>query len=172
MNIFYLDSDPVVCARYHNDKHVVKMIVESCQLLSTAHHVLDDSIPTYHEKKEIIYKATHKNHPSGIWTRESAKNYKWLWQLTKALCAEYTHRYGKIHKCESSGLLDFLQTPPVNINKAGEFTTPPLAMPDDCKISEDAIASYKQYYMKHKHHIANWKNREIPDWFRTEPVSL
>jgi hypothetical protein len=96
MNIFYLDEDPKICAQYHCDKHVVKMIIEYAQLLSTAHRVLDGfegygssksgnrqvKIWTIHDSRdEILYKATHVNHPSNIWTRSSVKNYHYMFQL-------------------------------------------------------------------------------------------
>jgi hypothetical protein len=91
MNIFYLDPNPQVAARYHVDKHVVKMVLESAQLLSAAHFVLD-------KNNEGMYKPTHINHPCSKWTRESKANYLWLYQLFKELSHEYTFRYGKVHK--------------------------------------------------------------------------
>jgi hypothetical protein len=79
-------------------------------------------------------------------------------------CKEYTYRYGKVHKCESSGLVDALQKSPNNIT-IGEFTEPTPAMPDDIKVEHDSIASYRNYYIKNKMHLAKWKNRNIPEWF-------
>ena len=113
MNIFYLHPDPKTCAEYHVDKHCVKMILETCQLLSTAHRVLD-GVETMAKSKTgrnvkrwvlpdnretIVYSATHMNHPSAVWCRQNRDNYYWLWCLLKSLCDEYTYRYGKIHKC-------------------------------------------------------------------------
>ena len=72
MNIFYLDSDPYVAAKMHCDKHVVKMILESAQMLSTAHRVLDGD--EYADERGL-YKMAHKNHPSTIWVRTSTDNY-------------------------------------------------------------------------------------------------
>jgi hypothetical protein len=107
MNIFYLDEDPKICAQYHCDKHVVKMIIEYAQLLSTAHRVLDGfegygasksgnrqvKIWTIHDSRdEILYKATHVNHPSNIWTRSSVKNYHYMFQLWHYLCLEYSNQ--------------------------------------------------------------------------------
>ena len=78
MNIFYLDEDPVLAAQMHCDKHVVKMILESAQLLSTAHLLIDgDELAD----ERGLYKATHKNHPSSKWVRDSSENYEWLWNL-------------------------------------------------------------------------------------------
>lgn len=88
MNIFLLDYDVKKCAQSHVDKHVVKMILETAQLLCGAHHVIGttDNIP---------YKLSHKNHPCSIWVRESLTNYLYLCELGLELCYEYTYRYGK-----------------------------------------------------------------------------
>lgn len=182
MNIFYLDNNPRVCAEMHNDKHCVKMILEYAQLLSTAHRILDGSPyitlnasgrkrTVYQladaERDGILYSATHVHHPSAIWVRVSDKNYVWLQNLLEELCLEYTHRYGKIHKVQSSGLTGALQKLPNNIPQ-GHFTEPTPAMPDDCKVAGDSIASYKNYYIMNKTHLANWKKRPVPDWYITK----
>ena len=178
MNIFYLDNDVVTCAEMHNDKHCVKMILEYAQLLSTAHRVLDgvelNGLSVSGRKKKfwtlgdrrdyILYKATHINHPSAVWVRKNQQNYIWLSQLLHALCKEYTYRYGKIHKVERDGLLEELYNWPMNI-PMGEFTEPTPAMPDDVKVAGDSIKSYHNYYIKNKAHLANWKNRKVPDWY-------
>jgi hypothetical protein len=183
MNIFYLDSDPRVCAEMHNDKHCVKMILEYAQLLSTAHRVLDGSIierlSTSGRKQKVyvladnrdatLYSATHVNHPSAIWVRQSYANYVWLSKLLTELCKEYTHRYGKIHKVERVGLEEELMYPPMNIPAHAPFTEPTPAMPDDVKIPNDSISSYRNYYVKNKTHLASWKgkvnSRAVPNWF-------
>ena len=178
MNIFYLDHDVVKCAEMHNDKHTVKMILEYCQLLSTAHRYLDGievigktktgrNVKRWKlndERDTILYSATHINHPSAVWCRKNAANYEWLHQLLVALCKEYTFRYGKIHKCQSTGLVDALSRIPSNI--ANEpFTQPTPAMPDQVKIAGDSVASYRNYYINNKTHLANWKKRKVPDWY-------
>lgn len=189
MNIFFLDSDIAKCAQMHNDKHCVKMILEYSQLLSTAHRVLDGkeeegkkmvagSFPVRwrkfkqwklnDERNSILYSATHINHPSAIWVRQSDSNYNWLHNLLVELCREYTFRYGKIHKCESSGLVEVLKMVPNNI-LSKEFTEPTPAMPEEIKINSDSISSYRNYYIKSKQHLASWSgkynSREVPDWF-------
>lgn len=164
MNIFYLHPDPKKCAEMHLDKHCVKMILEYSQLLSTAHRVLDgidNVLPD--NRNNYLYKSAFVNHPSAIWTRRCYENYDWLVNLLECLHAEYTYRYGKVHKSES--LLDFLTSPPDNIAYNEFFTQPTPAMPDDCKVLNSSIASYRKYYQKYKSHIAVWKNRPIPDWF-------
>jgi hypothetical protein len=160
MNIFYLDKNPTTCAKYHVDKHVVKMILEYSQLLSTAHRKLDSNLSK--AKDNILYKSTHVNHPSSVWVRNSSGNYKWLLRLLKALHKEYSFRYGKIHK--SISLIDELCDLPKNINN-GKFSDPPLAMPDNFKL-DNAILSYRNYYVNGKSHLANWKLRNNPEWFK------
>jgi len=168
INIFYLDHNVDTCAEYHVDKHVVKMILEYAQLLSTAHRVLDgvkvektfrlnDSF-----MDSFIYKATHVNHPSAIWARHSRSNYMYLYDLWLSLMREYTFRYGKVHK--SSRLIEALKNPPKNISN-GDFTQPTPAMPDDCKVPGDSIASYRKYYVASKSKLASWKMRTQPEWF-------
>ena len=186
MNIFYLDSDPRKCAEWAVDKHVVKMILEAAQLLSTAHRVLDGvettiRLPTISDpnkwrnkklwilddpsRNQMLYAATHGNHPSAKWVRESNNNYNWLWCYLYEHCKEYTHRYGKIHKVQSSGLLAMLGTPPKNI-PIGYKTQPPSAMDAKYLISEDARDNYRNYYKHGKAHLHSWKNREPPEWIK------
>jgi len=188
MNIFYLDHDVRKCAEMHNDKHVVKMILEYAQLLCTAHRIIDGVLSTgvslsgrkktiyvlADNRDTILYSATHVNHPSAVWVRQSDKNYDWLFALFQALMDEYTYRYGKVHAC--SKLEMHLARIPDNIPWA-PFTEPTPAMPDDVKVLKetytdryelDSLASYRNYYIKNKIHLANWKNREVPDWYTTK----
>lgn len=176
MNIFYLDHDVVKCAQYHNDKHVVKMIIEYAQLLSTAHRVLDGTKSVRLSKtgrkqtafilpdsrESVLYSATHINHPSAVWVRQSSVNYEWLHCLLFQLCKEYTYRYGKTHKVEASGLLMKLQEIPKNISTKTRFTEPTPAMPDEFKVSGDSIQSYWNYYNGAKTRMFSWKNRNVP----------
>jgi hypothetical protein len=139
------------------------MILESVQLLCSAHHVCNEI-----EIKYIPpYKLTHKNHPSSKWVRESLSNYMWLVSLTKELCSEYTYRYGKIHKCERDGYVRDLENNKPDIEDLG-LTIPPAAMPDIYKSKlntfENIIESYKQYYYFEKTHILSWKKRNIPEF--------
>ena len=147
MNIFYLDEDPEVAAIVQYNKHVVKMILESAQMLCTAHHCYGDR----EQKENVPYKQAHLNHPSTIWARRSRATYMWLYEHMLALGHEYTHRYGKVHKsiikCK-----DFLATPPRHI-QGTEFTQPPQAMPDEYK-AECSIEAYWNYYIGEKHVVA------------------
>jgi hypothetical protein len=153
MNIFYLDKNTTKCAQYHNDKHVVKMILETAQLLCGAHWATGGEAP---------YKLSHKNHPSAIWTRSDIHNYLWLCDLGIDLCGEYNHRYGKMHKSYDI-ILWCLENRP-KIPNVG-FTDPPLAMPDEYKESCH-IQSYRNYYMGDKRDFCNWKYRDTPNWFK------
>lgn len=182
MNIFYLDKNPQKCAEMHVDKHCVKMILEYAQLLSTAHRVLDgvltDGLSQSGRKRklyvlndsrnEILYSATHVNHPSAVWCRQSDSNYMWLAELLEECCKEYSYRYGKIHKVESSGLMQSLKNIfPKNIpNKP--FTEPTPAMPDECKVPGNSLMSYHNYYNMNKSHLWSWKgkinSRPVPKW--------
>lgn len=161
MNIFFVDESPETAAQMMCDKHVVKMILETAQLLSTAHRILDDNT------NEILYKATHKNHPSAVWVRESFLHYSWLYNHFTSLCDEYTHRYGKVHKTDTK-LRKVLRNYPQKFS-IGTYSwkEPPCCMPDDSKISSNTVDNYRQYYNTHKKHMHKWTNRNTPDWIIT-----
>ena len=176
MNIFYIDENPVQAAKAMVDKHVVKMILETAQILSTAHRVMDGEMAIeksksgrsvkrwklHDERENLLYKATHINHPSAVWVRESIENYNWALEHLVALCAEYTHRYNKVHKCWCT--LTFpLGTPPWNLKEHG-FTPPPCAMPEEYVVENNALQSYRNYYSKGKANLHAWKKRQPPDW--------
>ena len=160
MNIFVLDYDPSVCAKMHCDKHVVKMILESAQLLCGVHHMTD----SVHEPP---YGLSHKNHPCSIWARECIENYLWLCDLGLELCKEYTLRYGKYHKCQRviSWCLEHLP----NLRENGDLTPFAMAMPDYCKIGT-AVQSYREYYNKEKTSFAKWKFTSVPHWYNSNKL--
>lgn len=145
MNIFILDIDPVRAAQMQCDKHVVKMVLESAQILSTI-----NGGP---------YKPTHKNHPCVLWAQETAGNYHWLSIHALALCAEYTLRYGKVHKCEA--VIRSI-TPPSIPQGSSEFV---MCMPVQYQKFGDVVKSYRAYYMGEKAGFAKWTNREAPSWW-------
>ena len=151
MNIFYLHEDPSVAASYMYDKHVVKMILESAQMLCTAHH-------HYGNGDNVPYKKAHYNHPSTVWVRKGIPNYMWLYQHMMALGDEYTRRYGKTHmsieKCA-----EILRHPPEGIDTYESFTQPPQCMPDKYK-TDCSVEAYWNYYIGEKHTVAN-KNETI-----------
>lgn len=183
MNIFWLDLDPKKCAQQHCDKHVVKMVLELCMLLCTAHRVLDGTLieeeyvtkSNKKRKRKVykldneenqLYKASHVNHPCAIWTRKSDKNYQKTFELFLELCEEYSFRYGKTHKCYTL-FHEKLENLPENIPKSDKMSTPVLCMPDEYKV-ESVTESYQNYYRQGKKDIATWdKNRAAPAWFDT-----
>ena len=154
MNIFYLDKCPVKAAQVQYNKHVVKMILESAQMLCTAHHCYGDK----DQVKNVPYKQAHLNHPSTVWTRRSKSTYMWLYNHMMALGDEYTKRYGKTHlsitKCK-----DFLAIPPRHI-QGDDWCQPPQAMPDEYK-DKCSIKAYWNYYIGEKHVGANPKTEKI-----------
>jgi hypothetical protein len=178
MNIFYLSPNPQKCAEMHCDKHVLKMVIEYSQLMSTAHRVLDGEeyyaltangrkikrwrMPD--EKYENgLMKASHVHHPSNVWVRASKANYVWLNQMWNHLLLEYTHRYGKRHACADR--MEVLYAWPENIPDL-PFTEPTPAMPDECKIANNSLASYHKYYIEKKVSFAKWTKREMPIWYQ------
>lgn len=146
MNIFVLDNDPVTAASYQCDKHIVKMPLESAQLLSTA--------------VSTTYKRTHINHPCAVWVRQSKSNFYWLVRHGIALCDEYERRYNRVHKslkvirlCYMLGhsLVDVGLTPFVQ------------AIPDVFR-QADTVQAYRNYYKFGKSEIAAWDHSPVPYW--------
>lgn len=157
MNIFILDSDIKLNAQYHNDKHVVKMILEYCQLLSSYCHI-------HNIASEGMYKLTHKNHPSCKWLCESGDNFNYLLSLTEALLDEYTYRYGKIHA--SARLIPMFKSVQSKLPESkGKLTPFAIVVSEDVKGCNDAIQAYRKLYMTSKRHLCTWKNRNVPSWY-------
>ena len=156
MNIFYLDKCPFKAAEYQYNKHVVKMILESAQMLCTARYV-------YGNPEDVPYRQTHRYHPSTVWVRENNRNYMWLYWHMIALGDEYTKRYGKKHltitKCE-----EVLKKPPGNLRDAlyGEPINMPQCMPDEYK-NKCSVQAYWNYYIGEKHTVANPNKEKIYD---------
>ena len=181
MNIFYLHEDPIQNAKWHIDKHIVKMPIEYAQLMSTAHRLLDGEMylgktaigrnikrwRLHDEREDILYKASHINHPSAIWVRESIENYFEMYKLYMAVLAEFTNRYGKVHGSSKPSIA--LIRPPSNIPMV-KGTQLPQCMPEMCKVKNNPILAYRNYYIVEKNSFASWKNREIPEWFQTKDI--
>ncbi len=191
-NVFYLDHDPAAAARAHCDRHVVKMILETAQLLSAAWHVVapkmvesgwfppqgdvrpgNDPVGwhAFRLAGQRIYAPSHLNHPCAVWARASTGNYEWLWRLGMELCAEYTHRYGKRHATEP--ILWTLEAMPPRLPQ-GPQTEPPTAMPEELQVVVDgyvdAVLSYRNYYLEAKTQLLKWSKREPPEWVIKEPA--
>lgn len=178
MNIFFLSECPVKAAKMQCSKHIVKMALESAQMLSSTHRILD-GVKTSRLSKSgnstvkhwthptwdhVLYKASHVGHPCTQWTMATKKNYEWHFLHWKAISNEYSHRYGKIHASWSK-LKDVLSLAPENIAD-GKMTSPALAMPEEFKM-ECPVESYRNYYFsKSENFKMEWHNSETPKWFK------
>lgn len=193
MNIFFLDVSPIECAKMHFDKHVVKMIIEYAQLLSTTQRMLvskKESETVSFDGKEFTVKyplpseeysfyeykgklkirgeipfATHINHPVCVWVRQSYGNYNYLYELFIELIAEYEYRYKKKHSYRQY-IIRLSEAPfSVDFILENHKVTPPFqAMPEYCKMLEP-IDGYKEYYkLKTKTMKASYRNRKIPEF--------
>jgi len=188
MNLFILDKDPVKAAQLQCDKHVVKMIVESAQMLSTAHRMLDGTeerrpsksgktMSRYWQlpdkRESTLYKAVHMHHPCTVWSMQSNNNYTWHWVHFAALCDEYTYRYGKVHSTDKL-LRKTLQSLPQNI-PVGYLTPQPLAMQSnpECMFPNDVVGSYRKFYQtKQARFKMVWSKRNVPEWFEKVDKAL
>lgn len=160
------------------------MLLELSQLLCTAHRIIDgvqeEEIRTLSNgrtrrhkvwvlpdmRNDILYSATHVNHPCAVWVRECDSNYMTCYQLYRELCKEYTRRYKKIHLCETK-LYTTLSNPPLGIRQGPSPTQPPQCMPDEYKVPNDPVQAYRNYYIGSKSEIATWKYSPTPEWFVT-----
>lgn len=179
MNFFYLDENPKKCAECHFDVHVRKMVVEYSQMLSTAHRLLDGRM--YIEEKtskngkkyrirrwklsehnDEFYVATHYNHPTSIWVRESLGNYLLMLDVLRKLHEQYFIRFKKHNK--SKNIFELLETPPKNIYD-DIVCDPPLAMPNHYN-SMPVIDAYRAYYMNEKRRLFKYTNVNQPEWYK------
>jgi hypothetical protein len=178
MNIFAVSSNPKEAAEMLCDKHIVKMPIESAQMLSTTHRFLDGTetvaiaingrrYKTWTHPSDALgsplYRSTMINHPCTIWTRETIENYLWHAQHAMELCREYTRRYDRIHG--SQKVIEWcVKNIPTNIT-SGDLTPFAQAMPDEYKDSTNSVNAYRQYYIGAKFTFAKWKSGFVPDWW-------
>lgn len=160
MNIFFLSDNPVMAARYQCDKHVVKMPLETAQMLCAAHRLCGGS------KSKKLYRLTHKNHPCTRWVRQNSANYEWTYAHFLALLNEYTLRYGKIHKCND--LVDILRRVPPRIPRYHYISAPALAFDQNKYSLGDSVESYRYFYRCEKAPFAKWARPYAvkPYWWR------
>ncbi len=191
MNIFVLHLNQRQAAQWHVDKHVVKMLLETVQLLYTAHWVkvypelvnykapitlakyqktlkepytLQTAPSPKTDKTAHGYRPCHVNHPCAKWTRQTIGNYMWLSKLGIELAKEYTYRYGKHHSCEEH-IMWLYHNLPHNIHCP--YRTPfAIAMDPEYKISEDPVECYRNYYntSKKERGLIKYTKRDAPDW--------
>lgn len=192
MNIFFVSTDPEEAAEMMCDKHVVKMILETCQMLWTAYHTHNARFDWKLRAAEMgctIYKATHVQHPSCIWVREREEHYQWIVKHLNALCKEYTIRYSKTHVCQIAAAFfsDHMPNFPkiieerdgrVIIIRPYKHTTffgkvdippncskPPICIKNTLLITDSLTESYREYYRVEKRRFATWKTKTPPYWF-------
>ena len=153
MNIFFLDKDPVKAAQLQCDKHVVKMVLETAQMVSTA---------VRNQGHDVGYKSAYPKHPMTIWVNKTNDNFAWALEHGLALGEEYAHRYNKIHASH----FVLLKIEDLNIKgNANYMTTPPQCMPDKYK-SKDYIQAYRNYYLGDKKRFAKYTNRKPPKFMQ------
>jgi hypothetical protein len=158
MNIFYLSADPMEAAQLLCDKHVVKMTLESAQLLSTTMSCFGVAAP---------YRPTHVNHPSALWVRASSAHYRWLLRHFQALCYEYKHRYQKTHRCEQLLTLFtgfWLSWPGPDL----PFMPPPQVMPPECQRLSSTVAAYQAYYQTKPAWVLRYRLRPVPEFLQAK----
>jgi hypothetical protein len=158
MNIFALHRIPLVAASMHSDKHVVKMVLETAQILATVHHIHGNG-------DAVKYKPTHAKHPCVVWAAASRSNYQWLVELGYCLAKEFKMRYGKFHACHDLFYGELRNPPP-----ALKFAAPTpfaQAMPDECK-DADPVVAYRRYYQKKtdENSWMSWERASVgcPNW--------
>ena len=183
INIFYVHADPIIAAQSMVDRHVVKMILETAQLLSTAHRVIDGV--EYEGQSQsgrkakrwrlsgnadaIMYAATHINHPSAVWVRQNSANYAWLYDHLLALGREYTYRYGRTHLTIDK-LKDILKDAPEQITESKVMTKMPSCMDEQYIVSLDPVVNYRNYYNYGKVNLLRWTERDPPSWIDGEVI--
>jgi len=156
MNIFLLDNDIEICAQFHCDQHVVKMILESVQILCTSLNKMNIETP---------YKSTHQKHPCVLWVDESFDNFLWLKSLALALNDEYRYRFEKTVDHRS---IDVLRSISMHRYGPGGLTPFAQAMPEKYRVSGDAVSAYRQFYRAEKSYFARWTRRPRPNWWNQE----
>jgi hypothetical protein len=165
MNIFFLSENPQLAAAYQHDKHVVKMITETCQLLSTWYH--NNSFAGFGSTP--WYKATHQKHPCALWLLESRHNVLWLTRHLRALINEYDMRFQTKGKFENARkILRTVEAILMVFLVEGDMTLPPQVVPDDYKTDgntfHDTVIAYRAYYMGEKLSSARYTGTSEPDW--------
>ncbi len=153
LNIFILDKDIIKCAEYHADQHVVKMILESAQMLCTVLH---------ENGLEAPYRPTHAHHPCTLWTGKSLSNWRWLSGLSLALNEEFRFRFNHLRDHSSAKVIASLPEPPLEDIGLTEFAQ---AMPEGYRVPADAVKAYRRFYVEEKSCFATWTKRPVPGWF-------
>lgn len=167
MNLFLLEWDLADCSRSHCDKHVVKMILEACQMMYTAWHMSPEGLP----RNAPVCTSTgdpgyrrlsNPNHPMARWVRESSSNYAITATLAHFLSQEYTYRYKRTHACDEHVV--WLMKNPPTFARSGA-TMIPQCMPEEYKVNGNPVEAYRRYYRGEKARFARWTSRDPPGWW-------
>lgn len=165
MNIFALDNDPLVAARFHMDRHVAKQILECAQILGAAHIMLDGMDTAKARLKLDTLRTSHVSHPAVLWARECLPNYYWTVNLMGGLIDQYVSRFKKAHNyqpiCEA-----FNKAAPLNIEVFKALTPFVQTFPATYRHS-NPVYGWRAYYIAEKQHLAVWTPPAVmPGWFR------
>lgn len=152
MNIFVLDTDITRCAQYHCDQHVLKMILESAQIMCSALNKRGFETP---------YKPTHTKHPCVLWVEESYSNFKWLKDLAIALNREFKYRYDREKDHASAHVVRKISALRYDDHGLTPFVQ---AMPEQYRRKNDAVSAYRAFYRGEKAKFAKWTKRPVPHW--------
>ncbi|ELY52807.1 hypothetical protein [Natronorubrum bangense] len=164
MNVFWLDEDPRLAARYHCDQHVNKLLLEAAQMLCTA--ARENGY-----EADFLYGSTHVGHPVTKWTAESKANWLRLRDHAGALNAEFVERYDKDDDHASWQVIERID--PTEIAFPTTEPTPrPQAMPDEYKRPGDPVGAYRAYYAGEKAEWAEWKYTDEPPWLEAALQAL
>jgi hypothetical protein len=153
VNIYVLDTDIDACARFHCDRHVVKMVLESAQMLCTV---------LFEQGVDAPYRPTHRRHPCTLWAGRSLSNWLWLRELGLALNREFRYRFEKDRDHASTIVIRGLPRPPIPDLGLTEFAQ---AMPEKYRVPGSAVRAYRAFYVAEKGHFARWTRRPEPGWF-------
>ncbi|WP_254863682.1 hypothetical protein [Halovivax gelatinilyticus] len=156
MNVFWLDENPRLAARYHCDQHVNKMLLEAAQVLCTA--ARENGCD-----REFLYRPTHRDHPVTRWASESRANWLELREHARALNAEFCERYEKVTDHKSWTVIDRIDPDEIDFSSASP-TPKPQAMPEQYRVPGDPVAAYRAYYSGEKAEWAEWAYTEEPPW--------
>lgn len=167
MQIFFLSRSAKEAAQMACDKHVVKQIIETAQILSTVWFKVHGSKhKLYHQLGWLCKPWPNKKHPSILWVEASRANYAWTVQYWGALLSEYTNRYHKFHKFQTmhDNLVTMIPDPSLVSDDFVPMSPEYQALPVELK-DEDPVVAYRAYYKRDKARFAKWAHSETPTWW-------
>lgn len=164
MNVFWLDEDPRLAARYHCDQHVNKMLLEAAQVLCTAARANGYDAA-------FLYRSTHGSHPVTVWAASSRANWLRLRDHAEALNEEFVERYEKTQDHASWSVISRIDPEGIDF-PSSEPTPRPQAMPEEYRRPGDPVGAYRAYYAGEKAEWATWAHTAEPPWLADELEAL